>query len=114
MQEYLGITPPDDAMGVLQDIHWSGGMIGYFSTYSLGNLISAQLWEKISQEIPDLDEHIRHGKFEILLGWLRENVHRHGAKFEPQELMLKVTGSKIDPAAYIRYLRKKFGEIYNL
>ena len=114
MQEYLGITPPDDAMGVLQDIHWSGGMIGYFSTYSLGNLVSAQLWEKINQDIPDLDEHIRHGKFEILLGWLRQNVHRHGAKFEPQELMLKVTGSRIDPTAYIRYLKKKFGEIYGL
>jgi carboxypeptidase Taq len=114
MQEYLGITPPDDAMGVLQDIHWSGGMIGYFSTYSLGNLISAQLWEKINQDIPDLDEQIRNGKFETLLGWLRENVHRYGAKFEPQELMLKVTGSKIDPTAYIRYLNKKFGEIYGL
>jgi carboxypeptidase Taq len=114
MQEYLGITPPDDAMGVLQDIHWSGGMIGYFSTYSLGNLISAQLWEKINQDIPDLDEQIRIGKFETLLGWLRENVHRHGAKFEPQELMLKVTGSKIDPTVYIGYLKKKFGEIYGL
>ena len=114
MQEYLGITPPDDAMGVLQDIHWSGGMIGYFSTYSLGNLISAQLWEKINQDIPDLDDQIRNGKFETLLGWLRENVHRHGAKFESQELMLKVTGSKINPNAYMRYLKKKFGEIYNL
>ncbi len=105
MQEYLGITPRDDATGVLQDIHWSGGMIGYFSTYSLGNLISTQLWEKINQDIPDLDEQIRIGRFDPLLGWLRRNIHRHGAKFEPQELMVKVTGSRIDPAAYIRYLK---------
>jgi carboxypeptidase Taq len=114
MQEYLGVTPPDDATGVLQDIHWSGGMIGYFSTYALGNLISAQLWEKINQDIPDLGDQIRTGKFETLLAWLREKIHRHGAKFEPQELIQKVTGSRIDPAAYVRYLTKKFGEIYNL
>ena len=89
-------------------------MIGYFSTYALGNLISAQLWEKINQDIPDLNEQFRTGNFKCLLGWLRENIHRHGAKFEPQELMHKVTGSKIDAAAYVRYLTKKFGEIYSL
>jgi carboxypeptidase Taq len=114
MQEYLGVTPPDDARGVLQDIHWSGGSIGYFSTYALGNLISAQLWEKIVQDIPDLTDQVRAGKFEVLLAWLREKIHRHGAKFEPQELVQKVTGSRIDPAAYMRYLTKKFGEIYEL
>ena len=114
MEEYLGITPPNDAVGVLQDIHWSGGMIGYFPTYAIGNLVSAQLWEKIKQDIPDLTDQIRAGKFEALLAWLREKIHRHGAKFEPQELVQKVTGSRIDPAAYIRYLTKKFGEIYGL
>lgn len=114
MQEYLGVTPPDDARGVLQDIHWSLGMIGYFSTYALGNLISAQLWEKINQDIPDLTDQIRSGKFEALLGWLRENIHRHGAKFEPQELVRRVTGSKIDPAPYVRYLGEKYGQIYGL
>jgi len=114
MQEYLGVTPSDDAKGVLQDMHWSGGAIGYFSTYALGNLISAQLWEKINQDIPDLVEQIRQGKFEALLGWLREKIHRHGAKFEPQELVQKVTGSKIDPAPYLGYLNKKYSEIYDL
>ncbi|MFH1906204.1 MAG: carboxypeptidase M32, partial [Chloroflexota bacterium] len=114
MQEYLGVTPPNDARGVLQDIHWSGGMIGYFSTYASGNLISAQLWEKINQDIPNLSEQIREGKFETLLGWLREKIHRHGRKFEPQELVQKVTGSKIDAAPYLRYLNKKFGQIYAL
>ena len=114
MEDYLGVTTPNAAVGVLQDVHWSGGMIGYFPTYALGNLMSAQLWEKINQDIPDLNEQFRKGKFEPLLAWLRENIHRHGAKFEPQELMLKVTGSKIDPAAYVRYLTKKFSDIYNL
>lgn len=114
MGDYLGVTPPDDRQGVLQDIHWSGGSIGYFSTYALGNLISAQLWEKIHQDLPDLDEQIRQGKFEALLSWLREKIHRHGAKFDPQELVQKVTGSKIDPAPYMRYLGGKFGQIYHL
>lgn len=114
MQEYLGVTPPDDAQGVLQDIQWSGGAIGYFSTYALGNLISVQLWEKINQDIPDLVEQICHGKFETLLGWLREKIHRHGGKFEPQELVERITGSRIDPAPYLRYLTKKYSEIYGL
>ncbi len=114
MREYLGVTPSSDAKGVLQDIHWSGGAIGYFSTYALGNLISVQLWEKINQDIPDLVEQIRQGKFEMLLRWLREKIHRHGSKFDPQELVQKVTGSKIDPAPYERYLTKKYTEIYNL
>ena len=114
MDEYLGVTPPDDATGVLQDVHWSGGLIGYFSTYALGNLISAQLWEKINQDIPDLSEQIRAGRFEALLAWLREKIHRHGAKFEPQELIQKVTGARIDAAAYVGYLTKKYGEVYNL
>jgi carboxypeptidase Taq len=114
MQEYLGLTPPNDAQGVLQDIHWSGGMIGYFSTYALGNLVSAQLWERINQDFPDLPEQIRQGKFDALLGWLREQIHRHGAKYEPQELVQRVTGSKIDPAPYMRYLNEKFGKIYGL
>jgi carboxypeptidase Taq len=113
MEEYLGVTPPNAATGVLQDVHWSGGMMGYFSTYALGNLISAQLWEKINQDIPELNEQFRRGIFENLLGWLRENIHRHGAKFEPLELMQKITGSKINPAAYVRYLTKKYSEIYN-
>ncbi len=114
MQEYLGITPPNDARGVLQDIHWSGGMIGYFSTYALGNLVSAQLWEKINKDIKDLDEQTRKGKFDDLLGWLREKVHKHGHKYDPQDLVQKVTGSKITPEPYVRYLTKKYSEIYGL
>ena len=114
MKEYLGITPPNNAKGVLQDIHWSGGAIGYFSTYALGNLVSAQLWEKINKDIRDLDEQIRKGRFDALLGWLREKIHTHGHKYDPQDLVQKVTGSKITPEPYVRYLTKKYSEIYGL
>lgn len=114
MEEYLGIRPPNDAKGVLQDIHWSSGLIGYFPTYALGNLVSAQLWEKINADIPDLPAQIRQGQFAALLGWLREKVHRHGCKFEPQDLLQQVTGSRINPAPYLRYLKHKYGEIYGL
>jgi carboxypeptidase Taq len=112
MQEYLGVTPPNDADGVLQDVHWSGGLIGYFPTYALGNLVSAQLWECIHNEIPDIEDQIRQGKFDALLGWLREKVHKHGAKYEPQDLVQRITGSKIDPQPYVRYLKNKYSDIY--
>ncbi|HUH98586.1 MAG TPA: carboxypeptidase M32 [Anaerolineales bacterium] len=114
MKEYLGIVPPNDALGVLQDIHWSGGMLGYFSTYALGNLISLQLWEKIRRDIPDLDEQFRRGKFEALLAWLHANVHQHGRRHDPQELVQRVTGSKITPEPYVRYLTEKYSDIYEL
>ena len=114
IKEYLGVEPADDAQGVLQDVHWSMGAFGYFSTYALGNLISVQLWEKINQAIPDITGQIRTGKFDALLDWLRTNIHSHGRKFMPQELVKKVTGSGIDPAPYLRYLEDKFGKIYGL
>jgi carboxypeptidase Taq len=114
MQDYLGITPKNDAEGVLQDIHWSSGLIGYFPTYALGNLVSVQLWERINQDMPDLADQIEHGEFSALLSWLREKIHRHGAKFEPQVLVEQVTGSKIDPKPYIRYLQAKYAQVYGL
>lgn len=114
MKDYLGVVPPNDALGVLQDIHWSGGSIGYFSTYALGNLVSAQLWEKINRDIPDLEEQFRKGKFDALLGWLHENIHQHGRKYDPQVLVQKVTGSKITPEPYVRYLTGKYSDIYGL
>jgi len=114
MEEFLGVTPPNDADGVLQDIHWAGGMVGYFSTYALGNLVSVQLWEQISTAIPNLDDQIRQGKFADLLGWLVTNVHTHGKKYKPQELVYNVTGSKINAAPYMRYLQQKYSAIYGL
>ena len=114
MQEYLGVTPRNDAEGVLQDIHWANGYLGYFSTYALGNLISAQLWETINMNIANLGDQIRKGDFSELLGWLRNNIYQHGQKYEPQPLIEMVTGSKITPEPYVRYLTKKYSEIYGL
>lgn len=113
-EDYLGITPPNDAVGVLQDIHWSGGMVGYFSTYALGNLVSVQLWEQMLKDMPDMEVQIRNGAFANLLQWLVENIHQHGKKYEPQELVQRVTGSKIDAAPYMRYLKSKYSDIYGL
>jgi carboxypeptidase Taq len=112
MQEYLGLTPPDDASGVLQDVHWSLGLLGYFATYALGNLVSTQLWERVTTDITDLPEQFRRGDFSALLAWLRSHIHCHGAKFEPQDLIQRVTGSKINISSYTTYLRHKFVNIY--
>ena len=112
--EYFGITPPDNSRGVLQDVHWSAGYIGYFPTYSIGNVISVQLWETVRKDIPNLDELIEKAEFQPLLGWLVENVHHHGAKYECQELVQRVTGSKIDPKPYLGYLETKYKDIYGI
>jgi len=114
MKDYLGVVPATDTEGVLQDVHWSGGILGYFPTYALGNLVSNQLWEKINQDIPKLSSQVQKGNFAELLAWLRENVHRHGAKFKPQHLVKRVVGSTISPEAYLKYLNDKFGAIYEL
>ena len=114
MQDYLGVTPPDDSRGVLQDVHWSGAMFGYFPTYALGNLISAQLWAKLLSEHPEVPEEMENGKFGTILSWLRENVHQYGSRYTATELVRKVTGNGIDPEPYLNYLTAKFSEIYNL
>lgn len=114
MQDYLGVTPPNDAQGVLQDVHWSGGMIGYFPTYALGNLASVQLWDKLEEENPNVMDEVAQGQFDTVLGWMRQHVHQYGSKYEPQEIMIKATGSKLTPAPYMAYLKNKYSEIYNL
>lgn len=114
MQEFLGIVPPNDALGVMQDVHWSSGYFGYFPTYALGNLVSAQLWYKMLEEKPNIPDEIAQGKMSSVLQWMRDNIHQYGTKYEPQELVMRVTGSKIDPDPYVRYLTEKYTEIYNL
>jgi carboxypeptidase Taq len=114
MKEYLGIDVPDDAHGVLQDVHWSGGAIGYFPTYALGNVISVQLWEQLRAELPDLDSQFERGEFGDLAGWLRENLHRHGRKYTSREVLERIAGGGMDPGPYLRYLREKLGDIYGL
>jgi carboxypeptidase Taq len=113
MKQYLGLTPPDDARGCLQDIHWSGGAIGYFPTYTLGNLYAAQFFEKARQDLPDLDGQFSRGEFAPLLHWLRENIHRHGKTYRPRELVKRVTGKEPTADALLRHLRKK-AELYGV
>jgi len=108
MRDYLGVDPPDDALGVLQDMHWAVGAIGYFSTYALGNVISGQLWEKVNAEVPNLPAQFEQGEFGALAGWLRENLWRHGRKYTPRELVERITGGGLDPEPYLRYLRGKY------
>ncbi|HMN13095.1 MAG TPA: carboxypeptidase M32 [Bellilinea sp.] len=114
MEEYLGVKPTSDKVGVLQDVHWSSGYFGYFPTYALGNLVSAMLWEKILVDIPDLHEQIAKGEFSALLAWLRKNIHQYGSKYEPQKLIEMATGQKINAQPYLRYLKKKYSDIYGL
>jgi carboxypeptidase Taq len=109
MEEYLGVEVPDDANGVLQDVHWSAGLIGYFSTYLLGTVMSVQLWEKAGEAVPDLEEQLERGEFAALRGWLAENVHAHGRKYPPQDLLRRAVGTTIDAKPYLAYLKRKYG-----
>jgi len=114
MEEHLGITPKDDARGVLQDDHWAIGFFGYFPTYTLGNVLSVQLFEAALKEHPEIPSQMERGEFGALLAWLRENVHRHGKKHDPEALIERATGRPPDTAPYLRYLHEKFGELYDL
>jgi carboxypeptidase Taq len=109
--EYLGVDVPEDRVGVLQDIHWSGGMVGYFPSYQLGNVISVQIWEKLRAALPELDEQLERGEFGPLREWLRDTVYRHGRKFTTTELLERVVGGGIDPEPYLAYLRGKLGTL---
>lgn len=115
MQAYLGLTPTNDAEGVLQDVHWSNGMFGYFPTYSLGNVLAVQLYAAALEAAPSIPEEIANGEFGSLHRWLTENIHTHGKRFEPKELIKRATtGSTLDTAPYLKYLKDKFGELYDL
>jgi carboxypeptidase Taq len=108
-EELVGIPVPSDALGVLQDAHWSGGGFGYFPTYLLGTVLSVQIWEKARAEIPDVEEQIGCGEFQPLHEWLRENIYALGSKLTPAETVERVVGGPIDPQPYLAYLRDKFG-----
>ena len=114
MEALLGIRPSTDAEGILQDVHWSGGSIGYFPTYSLGNLLSAQLYERAIADTPEIPDQIAAGEFGALLGWMREHVHRHGRKYLPEELVMRATGEPLQARSYMAYLRAKYSDIYDL
>ncbi len=112
MRELLGIEVRSDAMGVLQDVHWSGGGIGYFPTYALGNVISLQIWATVREAIPDLDAQMEAGDLETLSAWLRDNLYSLGRKLTPKETIERLTGSPtIDPQPYLAYLRAKLAAL---
>jgi carboxypeptidase Taq len=112
MQELLGVEVPDDTHGVLQDIHWSQGGIGYFPTYALGNVISLQIWASVREAIPDLDAQIEAGELGQLAAWLRDHLYSLGRKFTPKETIERLTGSPtIDPEPYLAYLREKLAAL---
>ncbi len=113
-RHYLGIEPPNDADGVLQDVHWSSGAIGYFPTYSLGNLYAAQLFEQAVRELGDLHAMFRRGEFVPLRDWLRNHVHSHGRRYRASELARRVTGVPLSHEALLRHLRGKFAPLYGL
>lgn len=112
--EYLGLEVPDDAAGVLQDVHWAGGAFGYFPTYSLGNVIAGQIWDVAAGELPGLADQLAAGQLGPLGGWLREHIYRHGAKLMPKQMLEEVVGGPIDVGPYLRQLRERAVEIYGI
>src|SRR5438874_10678026 len=113
-KSYLGIDVPNDREGVLQDIHWSYVSFGIFPGYTIGNLVGAQLMEKVRADIRDLDAQIEQGQFSALLGWLRRNVHQHGRKFTPNELLERATGRPLTAGPWISYVQQKYSALYGL
>jgi carboxypeptidase Taq len=108
MGELLGVTPPDDRLGVLQDIHWPAGAIGYFPCYTLGAILAAQLYEAMIAAEPDLPAQIARGDFRPLLAWLRANIHEQGARYETQELIARATGRPLELQPFLRHLETRY------
>lgn len=112
VKEYLGIKPRKDSEGVLQDVHWSQGSIGYFPTYTLGNIYAAQFWNVLKKDVRNVEGKIGKGDLKCVLNWLRKNVHRFGRLYTAEELCKKVTGKGLDVKALVKYLNEKYGELY--
>ncbi|HSV57173.1 MAG TPA: carboxypeptidase M32, partial [Magnetospirillaceae bacterium] len=113
-RDLLGIEPPNDALGCLQDVHWSEGLFGYFPSYALGNLYAAQFLWALQRDSFDPDGLGRAGEYPAILGWLRKKIHGSGAAYLPEELCLNVTGKPLDPRHFTEYLVRKYGEIYGI
>jgi carboxypeptidase Taq len=114
MKKYLGVDVPDDAKGVLQDVHWSGGSFGYFPTYLLGTIASVQIWETAREDLTDLDPQMEAGEFGPLREWLQEKLYRWGRRLPPDEMLRRVVGGPLDAEPYLRYLKAKVAEIYGV
>lgn len=113
-KDYLGLKVPNDRVGCLQDVHWAFGLVGYFPTYTLGNLYAAQFWEKIGRDIPDLEKRISKGNFADLLGWLRHQIHRHGRRYPSADLCRKITGKELSADPLLRHLEGKLRPLYKI
>jgi carboxypeptidase Taq len=114
MQELFGLEVPSPKVGVLQDIHWAYGELGYFPTYAIGNIVAAQLWTVIRRDLPGLDDDLARGETGALREWLREHVHRHGRLYTPGELLRNITGSDLDAQPFLDQLRAKYSALYGL
>jgi len=112
--EYLGVTPRTDSEGCLQDVHWSAGLIGYFSTYTMGNLLSYQFWACLKRDLGDVDAMMASGNFAPILGWLQTNIYKKGSSMTPKDLVMQVTGKPMGADDYVAGLQAKYAEIYNL
>jgi len=111
MESYLGIHPTNDADGCLQDVHWSGGMIGYFPTYALGTAYSAQIYYTMKKEL-DIDKLIQEGNIKVINSWLKEKIHQFGKSKTPKEILMDVTGEEFNPMYYVQYLKEKYSKLY--
>jgi carboxypeptidase Taq len=114
VQEYVGLTPPTDTQGVLQDIHWSTGYIGSFPTYTIGNVMAAQFFRAAHAALPDLDGQLARGDYAPLRGWLTEDIYRHGRTFSAEELLQRITGTDLDAGPYLAYIQEKYGSLYGV
>jgi carboxypeptidase Taq len=113
-KDYLGLVVPDDRRGCLQDVHWSGGMIGYFPTYTLGTLYAAQFFEKAKEAMPGLEDGFAKGEFRPLLAWLNANIHRHGRRYLSADLCTHVTGAPLSADPFMRHLEAKLKPMYGI
>ena len=114
VMEYFGIDVPDDTLGVLQDVHWADGSIGYFPTYILGNLYASQLYDVAKREIENLEEKFSDGHFSQFREWLKQRIHIHGKLYSAEDLIKRVSGEELSSKYYIEYIRNKYSEIYDL
>lgn len=112
MKEYLGVKVPNDQLGVMQDIHWAGGDIGYFATYSLGNLYAAQFYYQMTKDIPTIEQQVVKGNFSQINDWLKNNIHRYGRTYRAEHLVKKITGEPLNSRYFIDYLKNKYRKIY--
>jgi carboxypeptidase Taq len=114
MRRNLGVVPDSPSVGYMQDVHWSCGLLGYFPTYTLGNLRSAQFFSAVRGDLPGLGGDIRQGRFGALKSWLEDKVHRHGRRFPGDEIMEKVTGAKTSTRPFMDYLKDKYSSLYGV